>query len=136
MTELHSSILYVPDLIVWHHRRSGLLKHLQQISIRQTPRLFCKNKPENSRKFQYFVQHFLCILHLHCSNSDCASRQFEFLIPGWLAYTFALVKAWSDIQRHEGRGWLPWQHSTFQLHILFMAYILLSESVPGPFRAN
>ena len=33
-----------------------------------------------------------------------ASPQFEFLIPGWLAYTFALVKAWSDIQRHEGPG--------------------------------
>ena len=106
MTELNGSILYVPDLIVWHHRRSGLLKHLQQVSQYAKHRgYFARTKPENSRKFKYFVPTFFfgfCIYTIF--TLVMASPEFEFLIPGWLAYTFALVKAWSDIQRHEGPG--------------------------------
>ena len=49
-------ILYIPDLVVWHHRRAGLMGHLKQIGAYGLHRgFFVKEYPETSRKPAYFI---------------------------------------------------------------------------------
>lgn len=120
--ELNGSILYVPDLIVWHHRRSGLLKHLQQISQYAKHRgYFARTRPENSRKFLYFIPTIFvgfCIYTIF--TLTVASPQFDFLVYGWVAYMLALIKAWFDIQRHEGPGVASM--ATFYISVSHLVY--------------
>lgn len=54
--KLHRKILYHPDVIVFHHRRSIILPHLQQIKRYAIHRgFFFKKYPENSRKLGYLI---------------------------------------------------------------------------------
>ncbi len=49
-------IIYEPEAIVYHHRRSDLIKHFKQIGNYALNRgYFAKIYPETSRKFFYFV---------------------------------------------------------------------------------
>jgi GT2 family glycosyltransferase len=49
-------ILYKPDLIVWHHRRSGLLRHIRQVGAYGLHRgYFARHMPETSRRIKYFM---------------------------------------------------------------------------------
>jgi GT2 family glycosyltransferase len=50
------SIFYDPSVQVFHHRRSGILKHLKQVGGYGFHRgHFARKFPENSRKFKYFL---------------------------------------------------------------------------------
>jgi GT2 family glycosyltransferase len=54
--KLGKKILYIPDLIVYHHRRTGLRKHLRQIGNYGLHRgYFAKKLPETSKKIIYFI---------------------------------------------------------------------------------
>ncbi|MCM8765639.1 MAG: glycosyltransferase [Candidatus Omnitrophica bacterium] len=54
--KLHKKILYVPDLVVYHHRRPVFVSHLKQIFNYALHRgYFAKRFPETSLKFSYFV---------------------------------------------------------------------------------
>jgi GT2 family glycosyltransferase len=50
------SIRYDPHVIVYHHRRPGLLAHLKQVGGYGLHRgFFARKHPENSRKLKYFI---------------------------------------------------------------------------------
>lgn len=54
--KLHKKIYYHPSLIVYHHRRSIIIPHLQQITRYAIQRgFFAKKFPETSRKIGYFI---------------------------------------------------------------------------------
>lgn len=54
--KLHKKIYYHPSLIVYHHRRSVVVPHLQQITRYAIQRgFFAKKFPETSRKIGYFI---------------------------------------------------------------------------------
>ena len=54
--KIHKKILYVPELIVYHHRRPVFLPHLKQVSNYALHRgYFAKRFPETSFKVSYFV---------------------------------------------------------------------------------
>ncbi len=54
--KLNKKLLYHPDLLVYHHRRSVLVPFLKQISRYALHRgFFVKKFPKNSFKFGYFV---------------------------------------------------------------------------------
>ncbi|MDD2482702.1 MAG: glycosyltransferase [Candidatus Shapirobacteria bacterium] len=56
---LNKKILYNPSLIVYHHRRSVILPHLQQITRYAVQRgFFVKKFPETSLKIGYFIPSF------------------------------------------------------------------------------
>lgn len=56
-------IWYVPDLRVWHHRRSGLRRHLQQVGNYGRHRgYFARRYPTNSRKVKYFIPSAFVVL--------------------------------------------------------------------------
>ena len=55
-------IIYDPDVFVWHHRRSGLIRHLRQTGRYGIHRgFFVKKFPETSRKLKYFFPSFFVI---------------------------------------------------------------------------
>jgi GT2 family glycosyltransferase len=54
--KLRKKILYIPELIVYHHRRAGIKKHLKQVGNYGLHRgFFAKKFPETSRKLMYFI---------------------------------------------------------------------------------
>jgi len=54
--KFHKKIFYHPSLIVYHHRRSVIIPHLQQITRYAIQRgFFAKKFPETSRKIGYFI---------------------------------------------------------------------------------
>jgi len=66
--KLGKKILYIPDLVIYHHRRAGLRKHLKQIGNYGLHRgYFAKKFPETSRKFIYFVPSIL-VLFVVCGG--------------------------------------------------------------------
>lgn len=62
--KLNKKILYIPELLVYHHRRVGLKKHLKQTGGYGLHRgYFARILPETSRKFVYFIPSlFVCFL--------------------------------------------------------------------------
>lgn len=57
--KLGKKIIYDPSIIVWHHRREGLIRHLRQIGRYGFHRgFFAKRFPATSRKFKYFLPSF------------------------------------------------------------------------------
>lgn len=96
-------ILYVPELVVWHHRRAGLLGHLKQVGGYGLHRgFFAKKYPETSRKPAYFIPSIFVLF-------AALSVFVRFLPPplkasialGWGVYAMALAKALWDFRRHE-----------------------------------
>jgi GT2 family glycosyltransferase len=57
-------IVYAPELIVWHHRRSGLLRHMKQVGAYGLHRgYFARRLPETSLKAKYFAPSaILCLI--------------------------------------------------------------------------
>ena len=52
----NARILYDPELIVYHHRREGLVKHVKQVSAYGLHRgFFAKKFSETSRNWRYFM---------------------------------------------------------------------------------
>jgi len=105
-----NKILYNPEIIVWHHRRAGLVRHLKQVGGYGLHRgFFAKKFPETSCKFKYFVPSafFLfsllsvIILALFIFQKPIPVIISDVFILGWIIYFLALVKAFFEINRHE-----------------------------------
>ena len=96
-------ILYIPQMIVWHHRREGLLAHLKQIGAYGIHRgFFVKLYPQTSRKIIYFIPSFFFIFN--------SISLFYFIFPiiikklillGWMVYATAILMAMLDILKYE-----------------------------------
>lgn len=96
-------ILYVPDLVVWHHRREGLLRHLKQVGAYGLHRgYFVKKYPETSRRPTYFAPSGLLALALVTLALPWLPQLLGYpVLLGWAVYGGALVFAFRDILRHE-----------------------------------
>ncbi|KKQ53554.1 MAG: glycosyl transferase [Parcubacteria group bacterium GW2011_GWD2_38_11] len=97
------SIIYNPQLIVYHHRRAGLGKHLKQVGGYGLHRgFFAKRYPENSFKLIYFVPSFFLLFVV---LGGILSFYSEFILLlyliGWAVYGLAMMKAFHDIHKHE-----------------------------------
>ena len=116
-------ILYVPNMIVWHHRRAGLAGHLRQVGAYGLHRgYFAKRYPETSRRLLYFLP---CGFFLFCIATLAAfwlpQPLVIVLVAGWIVYGLALIKAWLDIRRHESLG----------VSIAALGYVVLSHGYYG-----
>jgi GT2 family glycosyltransferase len=118
----NKKILYVPNLIVWHHRRSGLMKHLNQIGGYGLHRgYFAKKYKGNSLKFMYFVPSFMLIwLVLSTVNIFLImSITLNFINAGILfLYFSALGLAVNDIKKIEG-----WQIAIATIPFIVLTHI-------------
>jgi glycosyltransferase involved in cell wall biosynthesis len=113
------TIFYLPELKVWHHRRSQLSKHLRQVGNYGLHRgHFSKKFPQTSRKIKYFIPTLWVIFIL--------MGLFLSLLPywviiayvfGWVSYLIGLVISFQEIRKHE----------TFRVALSATPYILLTH---------
>jgi glycosyltransferase involved in cell wall biosynthesis len=103
LKETGKRIAYVPELLVWHHRRSGLLKHLRQIGNYGLHRgFFAKNFPETSRRFVYFIPTIWALfVFLGLVLSVTLSWAGALYLLGWGIYGATLIISLKDILRYE-----------------------------------
>lgn len=103
LTRKKSRILYDPKLIIYHHRREGLLKHIRQISAYGLHRgFFAKKYPKTSFNWRYFMPSLLVLfLIMGAIASHFSKTIFYFYLFGWGVYFVALLNAFYDIWKHE-----------------------------------
>jgi len=96
-------ILYDPELVVFHHRREGLTKHVKQISAYGLHRgYFAKKFSKTSLDWRYFMPSFFVLFIIAGGILGFYSKIFlQFYILGWIVYFVALLNAFYDIYRHE-----------------------------------
>ncbi len=103
INKFNGKILYDPAVIVYHHRRQGLLAHLKQVGGYGLHRgYFAKALPETSRKLKYFIPSFFL---LFITIGGLLGLKNEFILKiylfGWLIYLIAIAKAFLDIYKYE-----------------------------------
>lgn len=103
LTKNGKRILYVPELIVWHHRREGLWGHLRQVGAYGLHRgFFVKKYPETSRRLAYFAPSGLLTLAIVTLALHWLPLELRYPVyAGWTVYCLALATAFRDISRHE-----------------------------------
>jgi len=103
LTKKNVRILYDPDLIVYHHRREGLIKHVKQISAYGLHRgYFAKKYSETSLGWRYFMPSALVLFIIFGGAASYFSKTIlYFYIFGWSVYFVALLNAFYDIYKHE-----------------------------------
>lgn len=113
-------IIYIPELIVHHHRRASLAKHLRQVGNYGYHRgFFARHYPENSRKLTYFIPTLFVIFLIISTLGSLFSETIQYLlIAGLLAYGLALIKALWDIKRYE-----DWKITLFSPFYIFLTHI-------------
>jgi len=99
----NKKILYVPNLLVWHHRRAGLLAHLRQVGAYGLHRgYFARKYPKNSRKLKYFLPSLFVLYLLVIILSFIINFQLKFnLLAGASIYLIVLIFAAIDILKYE-----------------------------------
>lgn len=97
-------ILYVPELIVFHHRRASFIKHLNQIGAYGLHRgYFAKVYPDTSRRLKYFLPSLFFLGNLFFLLALPYSTPFNFLEFKifYLLYAIVLLKIFYDLTRYE-----------------------------------
>ena len=96
----NKKILYDPYLIVFHHRRSGLRRHIKQIQQYGLHRgFFAKKYKETSFKLKYFIP---SIFLMFIISSFFLWNVFPKIYKlGYCLYLLALLKAFLDIHKYE-----------------------------------
>jgi GT2 family glycosyltransferase len=91
--KLKKKILYVPEMIVYHHRREGLKKHLKQVGGYGLHRgYFAKIFPETSQKLMYFIPSLWVIFLILGTFSYLLGPVFwKLYLAGIMAYFLAII---------------------------------------------
>jgi len=99
----NKKILYVPTLLVWHHRRPGLYAHLNQIGAYGLHRgYFAKKYPKTSCKLLYFMPSALFLFVISSFLLLWLPEFLKIIIwTGWVVYGTALFFAFKDIVKYE-----------------------------------
>jgi len=99
-------ILYVPQAVVWHHRRPGFFAHLRQVGAYGLHRgFFAKRFPETSLKLAYFAPSAMVLFILVSVAGMVLGIPVtlkDLLLAGWALYGAALFVAFVQIVRFTG----------------------------------
>ena len=116
-------ILYDPRLIVYHHRREGLRRHLNQVGNYGLHRgYFAKRFPGTSLRLKYFIPSALLIFIIAGSIlSLLYPAIFKFYLLGLSFYVLALIKAFRDIRKYEKNLFIA-LHSLYYIFFTHLSY--------------
>jgi glycosyltransferase involved in cell wall biosynthesis len=116
-------IVYRPDAIVWHHRRSGLVAHLRQIGNYGFHRgYFARHLPENSRKIKYFLPSLIFVLYAVGPLAFLLGESFEALWKVLILGYFSTICLGSiDSMRYVSKS----------VALVAVPYVLLTHFVYG-----
>ena len=117
-------VLYDPELVVYHCRREGILKHILQISAYGLHRgYFAKKFSRNSLRWQYFMPSLLVLFIIFGGMLSLFSRAFFLLyLFGWGVYLVALLNSFYDIYKYE---------KSFRITLAASYYIFLTHIFYG-----
>jgi GT2 family glycosyltransferase len=103
ITKTAKKIIYVPNLIVWHHRRAGFMAHLKQVGAYGLHRgYFAKKYPKTSLRLKYFAPSILfCIFVVTVFSKFISPLFFMVTMCFWAIYTLLLIKVVFDISKSE-----------------------------------
>lgn len=122
LEKLEGQVLYDPNLLVYHHRREGLLRHLKQLGNYGIHRgYFARTLPKTSFKFSYLIPSLFLLFIIIGGISSAVALNYKgeimlflpkiisriiLLAPyayifGWAMYAGALLKAFFDIRKYE-----------------------------------
>jgi GT2 family glycosyltransferase len=96
-------LIYVPEMVVWHHRRAGLRAHLKQIGAYGLHRgYFARHYPETSFRLKYFAPTiFAVFVLLSLAAFFIAIPAIELLTFGWSLYGITLLAGLVSIMKYE-----------------------------------
>ena len=96
-------LIYAPDMIVWHHRRSGILLHLKQIGAYGLHRgFFARHYPETSFRLKYFAPSVFSVLVIATAMIKWLPSELYYIYSLlWLIYGFILLLGFIQILRYE-----------------------------------
>ena len=100
---LNKKIIYDPNVLVWHHRRSGFLRHLKQVGQYGLHRgYFAKKYPETSFRIKYFVPSlFLAFVTIGTVISFFSSQFTLFFSVCFWIYGLSLIYSFIVILARE-----------------------------------
>jgi GT2 family glycosyltransferase len=119
----NKKILYIPNMVVWHHRRAGLAAHLKQVGGYGLHRgYFAKKYPETSRKLTYFIPSAFLIFSIISVSAIWLPSTLKILLAcGWGIYALAMLFALRDIAKYE----------SFMVAIIALGYVFLTHLFYG-----
>ena len=134
-------ILYIPNLIVWHHRREGLKSHLIQVGGYGLHRgFFARRYPATSRKLIYFLPSLFLLFLITSIFYYLFPRSIQLVLEiGWILYLIVLLKAYLDFRANVSSGiaFLAIGY-TFLTHIIyglrFMQGIAFTKNLKSSLR--
>ena len=96
-------LLYVPEMVVWHHRRAGLVAHLKQVGAYGLHRgYFARYYPETSFRLKYFIPTaFVLFVLMSLLGLWLPELVSNLLIGGWVAYALALLIGMTEALKFE-----------------------------------
>ena len=102
LAEAGYEVQYRPDLVVWHHRREGLGRHMRQVGAYGLHRgYFARHLPQTSRRPQYFVPSAVFLMVATSPLSLLAPQPIGVLyVVGMVTYALGLVAGVVDLMRH------------------------------------
>lgn len=118
-------IIYCPDVVVFHHRREGLLRHLKQVGNYGLHRgYFAKVYPKTSLRFTYFLPSaFLLFVASGGIASIFSPVVMKLYAAGFVLYAMALCKVFFDVRRYEKNPFIALHtlYYTFFTHLFYGA---------------
>jgi len=119
---LNKKIIYDPDVFVWHHRRSGFIRHLKQVGQYGLHRgFFAKKYPETSFKIKYFLPSlFLVFLILGFVVSFLSPQVIPIFTTGLAIYGLGLIYSFAVILYREKALFI----SMFALPYIFSTHLV------------
>jgi GT2 family glycosyltransferase len=95
-------LLYVPNLVVWHHRRAGFRAHLRQVGGYGLHRgYFARHYPQTSLRLKYFAPSAFVFFALATFFSSWVESLTWPIGLGWFAYGAVLALGFRDIFKFE-----------------------------------
>ena len=93
LVQMTKKIVYAPELIVCHHRRSGLLRHMKQVGAYGLHRgYFARRLPETSLKAKYFAPSaILCLVTASMFSALLPELLKKSVFMGLTVYLIGLI---------------------------------------------
>jgi len=119
ITKTSKKIIYVPNLIVWHHRRAGFLAHLKQVGAYGLHRgYFAKKYPKTSLRLKYFAPSVIFLMLINSVLYSFLPTLLQTIFVSlWILYGFSLLVVYFQIRRYE----------TISVSLVCMIYVFCSH---------
>jgi GT2 family glycosyltransferase len=141
LKETGKKLMYAPDMVVWHHRRTGFGAHLKQVGAYGLHRgFFAKKYPDTSFRLKYFLPSVLFLFFIaSLFNYFLSVLAYQLVIFGWIVYVFFLFLGCFDIIKYERKSvmiasllYTPPTHLYYGLNFIY-GYIF-KQNIAGRLR--